>query len=152
MEEALEQLLTVEDVMRVLRISRPTLYRMLKSHKLQPVKIGKRTLFEMKDIRGLIERSKAGGEQAAVSKKETASTRKNASPTTQKQPAKKERSALMRPRPPAKRAERVTQAKVDAAHKKEDKKESQVKDEDRQARPRRARRKASDSDKQGGLF
>ncbi len=57
MEESIESLLTVGEVMKVLRISRPTLYRMLRSSKLQPVKIGKRTLFDVKDIKALIERS-----------------------------------------------------------------------------------------------
>jgi excisionase family DNA binding protein len=60
MEETLQKLLTVEEVMQVLRISRPTLYRMLRAAKLEPVKIGKRTLFEMTDIRALIDRSKHG--------------------------------------------------------------------------------------------
>ena len=68
MEETIE-LLTVEEVMKVLRISRPTLYRMLKSSKLQPVKIGKRTLFEMKDIRSLVERSKMPAAQAEQEQK-----------------------------------------------------------------------------------
>jgi excisionase family DNA binding protein len=58
--QGIEKLLTVEDVMDTLRISRPTLYRMLKAGQLQPVRIGKRTLFDPVDIRGLIEEAKTG--------------------------------------------------------------------------------------------
>ena len=58
----LEKLLTVQDVMGILRISRPTLYRMLKTGGLRPVRIGKRTLFDPVDIRGLIEEAKRGAQ------------------------------------------------------------------------------------------
>jgi excisionase family DNA binding protein len=53
-----QKLLTVEDVMANLRISRPTLYRLLKTGQLVPVRIGKRTLFDPADIRSFIETSK----------------------------------------------------------------------------------------------
>ncbi len=59
----LEKLLTVQDVMDILRISRPTLYRMLKTGGLRPVRIGKRTLFDPVDIRGLIEEAKRGAQR-----------------------------------------------------------------------------------------
>jgi excisionase family DNA binding protein len=58
MTEAINTLLTVEDVMANLRISRPTLYRLLKSGHLIPVRIGKRTLFDPADIRAFVEASK----------------------------------------------------------------------------------------------
>ena len=55
-----DKLLTVVDLMASLRISRPTLYRLLKSGQLIPVRIGKRTLFDPADIRAFIEASKSG--------------------------------------------------------------------------------------------
>jgi excisionase family DNA binding protein len=55
---SIEKLLTVEDVMANLRISRPTLYRLLKSGHLTPVRIGKRTLFDPLDIRAFVTASK----------------------------------------------------------------------------------------------
>ncbi len=63
--QGIEKLLTVQDLMDTLRISRPTLYRMLKTGKLKPVRIGKRTLFDPVDIRGLIEEAKTGGKPRA---------------------------------------------------------------------------------------
>ncbi len=60
MTESIERLLTVKDVMNTLRISRRTLYRMLKSEQIQPVRIGKRTLFDPADVRRLIQQSKPG--------------------------------------------------------------------------------------------
>ncbi len=57
--------MTVQDLMDTLRISRPTLYRMLKAGQLKPVRIGKRTLFDPADIRGLIEEAKTGGKPRA---------------------------------------------------------------------------------------
>jgi excisionase family DNA binding protein len=62
MADSLDKLLTVEEVMATLRISRPTLYRLLKSEKLIPVRIGKRTLFDLKDIRAFVEASKGRAE------------------------------------------------------------------------------------------
>jgi excisionase family DNA binding protein len=56
--DTVDKLLTVEDLMGALRISRPTLYRLLKSGQLIPVRIGKRTLFDPADIRSFIEASK----------------------------------------------------------------------------------------------
>jgi excisionase family DNA binding protein len=56
----IDKLLTVSDLMASLRISRPTLYRLLKSGQLIPVRIGKRTLFDPADIRAFIEASKSG--------------------------------------------------------------------------------------------
>ncbi len=60
MEKGIGKLLTVEELMGMLRISRPTLYRLLKAGKLEPVRIGKRVLFEMSDIRAFIDRAKTG--------------------------------------------------------------------------------------------
>jgi|WetSurMetagenome_2_1015567.scaffolds.fasta_scaffold56742_3 excisionase family DNA binding protein len=58
--DSVDKLLTVSDLMASLRISRPTLYRLLKSGQLIPVRIGKRTLFDPADIRAFIEASKSG--------------------------------------------------------------------------------------------
>ncbi len=69
MTEGIEKLLTVEDVMGVLRISRPTLYRLLKAGRLEPVRIGKRTLFDPGDIRAFIDGSKGETKEEAVPKK-----------------------------------------------------------------------------------
>ncbi len=55
---SIDRLLTVQDIMALLRISRPTLYRLLKSGRLVPVRIGKRTLFDPEDIRSFVEASK----------------------------------------------------------------------------------------------
>jgi len=63
--QRIEKLMTVQDLMDTLRISRPTLYRMLKAGRLRPVRIGKRTLFDPADIRVLIEEAKAGGKPRA---------------------------------------------------------------------------------------
>jgi excisionase family DNA binding protein len=70
MTEGIEKLLTVEDVMGVLRISRPTLYRLLKARRLEPVRIGKRTLFDPGDIRAFIDGSKGETQQEAVAPKQ----------------------------------------------------------------------------------
>jgi excisionase family DNA binding protein len=69
MEETIDKLLTVEEVMKALRISRPTLYRLLKAKALEPVRIGKRVLFDVKDLRAFIERSKGGEKQQKKEKK-----------------------------------------------------------------------------------
>jgi len=71
--ERIEKLMTVQDLMDTLRISRPTLYRMLKSGRLRPVRIGKRTLFDPADIRELIEEAKPGGKPRASQGKKTQS-------------------------------------------------------------------------------
>jgi excisionase family DNA binding protein len=57
MEET-SRLLTVRETCKYLRISAPTLYRMLERKELVPVKIGKRTLFDRKDLDTYIDASK----------------------------------------------------------------------------------------------
>ena len=57
MEET-SRLLTVKETCRYLRISPPTLYRMIERGEMVPVKIGKRTLFEKKDLDMLIDGAK----------------------------------------------------------------------------------------------
>ncbi len=56
MEES--RLLTVKETCKYLRISPPTLYRMLERHELTPVKIGKHTLFDKKDLDKYIDAAK----------------------------------------------------------------------------------------------
>ncbi len=55
------RLFTVKEAMEYLRISRPTLYRLINQGKLKPVKIGKRTLLDKADLDRLIEESKGNG-------------------------------------------------------------------------------------------
>lgn len=57
MDEA-SRLLTVKETCKYLRISAPTLYRMIERGEMVPVKIGKRTLFDKKDLDGLIDGAK----------------------------------------------------------------------------------------------
>jgi excisionase family DNA binding protein len=57
MEEA-SRLLTVKETCSYLRISPPTLYRMIERRELVPVKIGKRTLFDKKDLDNYIDAAK----------------------------------------------------------------------------------------------
>ncbi len=57
MEET-SRLLTVKETCSYLRISPPTLYRMIERRELIPVKIGKRTLFDKKDLDRFIDAAK----------------------------------------------------------------------------------------------
>ena len=52
------RLLTVKETCNYLRISPPTLYRMIEKKELIPVKIGKRTLFDRKDLDKYIDAAK----------------------------------------------------------------------------------------------
>jgi excisionase family DNA binding protein len=51
----MEKLLTVDETLEVLRITRSTLYRHIRSGLLTPVKLGNRTLFREKDLERFIE-------------------------------------------------------------------------------------------------
>lgn len=57
MEET-SRLLTVKETCSYLRISPPTLYRMIERHELIVVKIGKRTLFDRTDLDKYIDAAK----------------------------------------------------------------------------------------------
>jgi len=50
----MEDLLTVSDVMRALRVSRATLYRQIKAGVIVPVKIGTITRFRASDLERLL--------------------------------------------------------------------------------------------------
>lgn len=50
-----EQLLTVEEVLASLRISRSKLHQLVRSGELRAVKFGRRTLFRAQSVRALID-------------------------------------------------------------------------------------------------
>ena len=85
MTDTINKLLTVEDVMATLRISRPTLYRLLKAGHLIPVRIGKRTLFDPTDIRAFVDASKQAG-PPTTEKKSPRKTLKQKRPQSEKTP------------------------------------------------------------------
>ncbi len=58
MGEIEKRLLTIPEACEYLRISRATLYRHIKEGRIKPVKIGKRTLIDKRDLDLLIEESK----------------------------------------------------------------------------------------------
>ncbi len=51
-------MLTVKEATQYLKISKVTLYKLIKEGKIKPVKIGKRTLIDKNDLDRLIEESK----------------------------------------------------------------------------------------------
>jgi excisionase family DNA binding protein len=67
MEEA-SRLLTVKETCTYLRISPPTLYRMIDRRELVPVKIGKRTLFDRKDLDKYIDAAKGPLDRNSIKK------------------------------------------------------------------------------------
>ena len=95
--QGIEKLLTVQDLMDTLRISRPTLYRMLKAGRLKPVRIGKRTLFDPADIRGLIEEAKTGGKPRASQGKKARGQR-SAATVSRKKKTPQEKEAADKPK------------------------------------------------------
>jgi excisionase family DNA binding protein len=89
MPDGLDKLLTVEDVMDILRISRPTLYRLLKSGSLIPVRIGKRTLFDPTDIRSFVEASKRGELPSAKTRQKKTASKREKTPVAPPKPEPK---------------------------------------------------------------
>jgi excisionase family DNA binding protein len=59
--DELEPLLTVRAVCRVLGISKPTLYRLIHSGELMPVRVSKSPRFLPADIRAYLERQREAG-------------------------------------------------------------------------------------------
>jgi excisionase family DNA binding protein len=51
----LEALLTIDSLARLLRVSRPTIYRLIQSGDLTPVQVGARKRFQPDDIRRFLE-------------------------------------------------------------------------------------------------
>lgn len=56
--EEVSRLLTVDEAAKMLRISRASLYTLMKNKKIRVTRIGGRTLFDRKDIDDFIEKSK----------------------------------------------------------------------------------------------
>lgn len=54
----MEKLITVNEALEILRISRPTIYRLIANGSLKPVKIGKRTLFEEAELHRFLDNLK----------------------------------------------------------------------------------------------
>jgi excisionase family DNA binding protein len=54
--DQLEQLLTIADVARVLGISRGSVYTLMRSGELVPIRVGERARFEPADVRAYLER------------------------------------------------------------------------------------------------
>ena len=79
MEET-SRLLTVKETCKYLRISPPTLYRMLERRELIPVKIGKRTLFDKSDLDKFIDAAKGPAPRVKAPKKPRAKRKSKALP------------------------------------------------------------------------
>jgi excisionase family DNA binding protein len=56
------ELLTVSEACEKLRVSKPTLYRLMRAKKIASIKLGRRRLVDMQSIRELIGRLKQEGE------------------------------------------------------------------------------------------
>lgn len=54
------KLMNVAEAADYLRISRASLYNLMKKGELKPVKIGKRTLFDSEDVKKFVEGQKTG--------------------------------------------------------------------------------------------
>ncbi len=54
----MDKLLSVNETMSILNISRQTIYRLIKQGKLLPIKIGRKTLFKEEDLKKFIEESR----------------------------------------------------------------------------------------------
>lgn len=50
----METLYTVNECLKLLRISRPTLYRFIKDGKIKPLKMGRKTLFKETELNRFI--------------------------------------------------------------------------------------------------
>lgn len=53
-----ERLLTIDETADVLRVSRPTLYRLIRGGALGPVRVGERLRFERSEIRRYLDSSR----------------------------------------------------------------------------------------------
>ena len=56
----LEPLLTVASTCHLLRVSRQTVYRLVRAGQLNPTRVGERLRFEPSDLRDYLERGRAG--------------------------------------------------------------------------------------------
>lgn len=57
----LERLLTISDVGRVLGISRGSVYALMRSGELVPIRVGERARFDPTDVRAYLERHREAG-------------------------------------------------------------------------------------------
>jgi len=57
----LEPLLTIGEVSEALNVSRATVYRLMETGELEPVRVRSRTRFEPEVVRGYIERNREAG-------------------------------------------------------------------------------------------
>ena len=58
--DRLEGLLTIADVARLLGISRGSVYGLMRSGELCPIRVGERARFEQTDVRAYLERNREG--------------------------------------------------------------------------------------------
>ncbi len=68
-EESVEQLLTMEEVMRSLRVSRSKLYLMATTGELRALRAGRNLRFRKRDVQALIEKWAAEGQKPKGHKK-----------------------------------------------------------------------------------
>lgn len=54
----MDKLYTIKEVAEMLRVSKPTVYRLMSDGKLNPIKLGKRTLFPESELNRFIEELK----------------------------------------------------------------------------------------------
>jgi excisionase family DNA binding protein len=59
-EERLADLLTIADVGRLLGISRGSVYGLIRSSELTPIRVGQRARFEPSDVRAYLDRHREG--------------------------------------------------------------------------------------------
>ena len=59
------EFLSVKEVEKMLKISHSTLYALIRAGKLKPVKLGRRTLFNIRDIEQIGEGNDASGNQSS---------------------------------------------------------------------------------------
>jgi excisionase family DNA binding protein len=55
-----ERLLTINEVASLLRVSRGSIYRLIASSDLTPIRVGRRARFSLSDVREYLDRSREG--------------------------------------------------------------------------------------------
>ena len=59
-DDVLAPLLSLNDVARVLRVSRPTVYALIRRGDLRPIRVSERLRFEQADVRAYLEQHREG--------------------------------------------------------------------------------------------
>jgi excisionase family DNA binding protein len=59
-EDVLAPLLSLNEVARLLHVSRPTVYGLVRGGHLQPIRVGERLRFEQANVRAYLERNRDG--------------------------------------------------------------------------------------------